>query len=275
MESQLKNFSCMGIGGKAEVFLPTNEKNLIELVKANKDAKVIGNGSNILFGKEVYVPIICTRMMKKRMKINKNIVSCNCSCSLYEIFKMTSSHNLAGFEKIALIPATLGGAIKNNASCFGQSIFDHLTKIKVLESGKIKWLKKEDISLSYHCTNITGIVLGAQFELPSLSQCQIMHEFAKYKLIRFSSQPQGKTLGSIFKNPPGKSAGKLIEECNLKGFKIGDAMISEKHANIFVNTKEASFEEMTALIKLTQDCVKERFNILLEPEIEIISSKKE
>lgn len=275
MDVLLKNFSTMGIGGKGKLFLPQDEKEFVDLLKFHPCCKVIGNGSNILFGDEVDKVIISTRLLKQKLKIENDKFCCSCGISLYEAFKYTSKHNLGGFERLALIPATIGGAIKNNASCFEQTVSEHLVKLKIFDGKKVRYLKKEDIAFAYHSSSISGVILQAQFKLPVVSECQLFREFAKYRDIRLASQPQGKSLGSIFKNPATLSAGRLIEECSLKGKRIGDAMISDKHANIFLNMGNASFDDMTSLIKLTQKQVEEKFGICLDTEIEIISSKKE
>ena len=277
MEKELKNFSCMGLGGKGEIFMPESEKQLLSLLNKYKNAKVFGNGSNILFGNNFDSPLITTRYIKKKKKIVGNLLYCNLSCTLFELYKLTSSRSLAGFEKLALIPANLGGAIKNNASCFGQGIFDNLVKVKIYDrkKGKCFWINKRDVVSSYHSTDISGVILAAKFSLPVASPCLILKRFLECKEKRLSTQPIGKSLGSIFKNPPNDSAGRLIEKCGLKGFQIGDAKISQKHANMFLNLGNATFEDMTALINLAKESVKEKFGITLEEEIEIVGSKKE
>lgn len=273
---ELKNFSTIGIGGKAEVLSPKTEKEFISMLNScAKPVKVIGNGSNLLFGDCEGITFITTRHMEKKKKLSGTTLYSSASNTLYDIFKFTASHNLAGFERLALIPATIGGAIKNNASCFEHSIFDRLSKIKIYDGKKVRWVKKEKIKFDYHKTNIDGIILSAKFELPSRAECKIRQDYFTYREKRFSSQPVGKSLGSIFKNPPNYSAGKLIEKCGLKGYRIGDAQISQKHANIFLNVGNASFEDMTKLINLTKQVVKEKTKVNLECEIEIISNKKE
>ena len=273
---ELKFYSTMGIGSQAQIHLPQTEEEFLSIISTSpRPIKIVGNGSNILFGECEGIEFISTRKIKKRKRLNENCLIANCSNSLYELYRFCSAHNLGGFERLALIPASLGGAIHNNASCFGQSISDYITKIKIFDGKKVRWIKKENIEFGYHHANIDFIILGAKFILPQISECKLRQDFCFYREKRLSSQPIGKTLGSIFKNPPNLSAGKLIEDCGLKGYQIGDAKISDKHANIFLNLGNASFVEMIKLITHTKNVVKEKTGVLLECEIETVSNKKE
>lgn len=257
------------------LFSPKNEKEFIItysfLKENNLPFIIIGNGSNLLISPSANILAISTKKLRQNIQFQEDTVRFSASVSLAKAYSLCCHNQLRSFEALAGIPATIGGAIKNNASAFGQSIFDNLEWIKIFKDGKISILKKENISFSYHSTNIKDcIILSAKFKLKTDKSCKITQDFVNFQKIRFSKQPKGLSCGSVFKNPPNHSAGQLIEKCNLKGTRHGKAVISLKHANFILNEGEASFDDVFYLIKLCQKSVKEKFDIELEPEVEII-----
>lgn len=265
-----KNVGCI-----KGAFYPKNEQELILcynfLTENNLPFKIIGNGSNLLISEKSNILAISTKKMKKNIRICENNVYASSSVMLAEVYKHCSLHNLRGFEVLASIPATIGGAIKMNASAFGNSIFDNLEKVKIYNQGKVKYLKKNDIIFSYHSTNLgQNLILSAKFTLKKDNYCQITKDFSKSLSLRRFKQPQGLSCGSVFKNPPLLSAGKLIEDCGLKGLRQNGAFISQKHGNFIINEGNAKFDDILYLINLCQIKVFEKYGILLEPEVEII-----
>lgn len=271
----ISDISTYKTGGNIKgLFLPKNEKELLSvwqfLNEFNLPFKIIGNGSNLLISPLTNLLFVSTKNIKPRFNIKGNIATLSTSTSLAKAFSICLKHGLGGFERIAGIPASLGGAIKNNASAFGQSIFDHLESLRVFQNGTIKIIKKKDIIYSYHSTNIEGLILSAKFKLPQEKQCNIIQDFIYCTKRRADCQPKGFSCGSVFKNPPQKSAGKLIEECGLKGRELNGAKISEKHGNFIINRGNASFENVLSLIQLCETEVEKKFQIKLEREVEII-----
>ena len=259
------------------VFYPQNEKELTTiynfLQSHNLPFKVIGNGSNLLIQNNCQYLFICTKKMKDNIKIVKDEVYISSSTLLAKAFNKCANKNLSGFEKLAGIPATIGGALKMNASAFDLSIMDLVDKIKILQKGKIKYLKKNDIVFSYHATNLKDcLILSAKFKLKHMNSCQIFNEFGKYAKIRLEKQPKGFSCGSVFRNPKNSNfkAGQLIDMCGLKGTQNGYAKISEKHGNFILNTGNAYFEDINGLIELCEEEVQKKYNIKLEKEVEII-----
>ncbi len=262
-------------GAICGAFYPINENQLKNVYTFLKEYKlpfiVIGNGSNMLISDKAKIYALSLKRLRQQMKINKESLYVSASVPLPKIFQYTYKHNLSGFEELAGIPASLGGALKNNASAFGNSIFKHLEYITIFKNGKVVNLKKENIDYSYHKTALSDcIILSAKFNLTKKKHYQIKNQFSNCMIKRNIAQPKGLSCGSVFQNPPFQFAGKLIEECNLKGFKFGEAEISSVHANFIINKSHASFSDIKFLINLCQQKVKEKFDVDLKCEVEII-----
>ena len=269
--------STMRVDGYVSgIFYPKNEDELIftyNFLKIN-DIKfdIIGNGSNTLFSplSEDYF-IISTRKMAKLTTKYRNYFTFSSSMTMKQIYDNCMIYGYKGFEKLATIPGTLGGALKSNAGCFDESIFDNLVSMTILKNNEIKEIKKKKIKFSYRKTELDDcLILSAKFRLEKGRRCEKQKTYLEYLQKRIEKQPKGFSLGSIFKNPPQSSAGKLIEECGLKGKQQNDAQISPKHANFIVNNKNATYYDIMYLINLCKEKVLKKYNISLELEIKII-----
>ena len=275
----LKNYSTFGVDAFCKnLYLPRSCAELVQtlstLDKTKEKYKVIGNGSNILFYKKCKkTTIVCTRKMAKRITFKNGFVTFSASCTLADAFAYCLQKGLSGFEKLALIPGTIGGAVVGNAGCDGDEIFDRLVSIKVYHNGKVFTMKKEEVSRSYRDTffkaNPSYTILSAKFSLPECDKKALLSTFIFSRQKRQEKQPFGKCGGSTFKNFSSVPAGKLIEKCALKGRRIGGACISFKHANFIINDKNASSKDIVRLIDLCKKSVKKKFNMTLKEEIEI------
>ena len=256
------------------VFHPKNERELITAYQVLKEENipflVIGNGSNLLISPKAKIIGICTKKMEQACTFEGNLARLSASVPLAKAYNLCRQKLLSGFENLAGVPATIGGAIKNNASAFGKSIFDIVTKIRIYD-GKIKEIGKNEVIFGEHQTNLEGVlILSATFSLQEKEQCKITQTFLECQKERLLKQPKGYSCGSVFKNPPSLSAGKLIDECGLKGRTHGGAIISPKHANFILNQADATFEDVKTLLTLCQTAVQQKFNIPLTPEVEIV-----
>ncbi len=273
---EIKNLTTYKtIGTISGAFYPQTEEELkitYNFLILNKlPFVIIGNGSNLLIKDKAKVFALVTKNMKQANKIAKNNAYLSSSCPLSKAYAMTMAHSLSGFEGLAGIPATVGGAIKMNASAFNQSIFEHLEYVKVLKAGNILKLNKNEIIHSHHYTNLNDcLILSAKFKLEERNKNSIKKDFITNMQKRACKQPKGFSCGSVFKNPPNAYAGQLIEICGLKGMSHGDAEISSAHANFILNKGSASFEDVKFLIELCQSKVYQKFGIKLEKEVEII-----
>ena len=173
------------------------------------------------------------------------------------------------------VPGTLGGALIMNAGAWGGEISENLIHVELINSkNEIKNILKKDLNFSYRKSSFQkdDILLSAKFDLKKADENIIHENFVKAQSGRRNTQPLNqRSAGSLFKNPENNSAGQRLDEAGLKGFSIGDAMISDHHANFFVNKKNASFDDMNKLITYVKDQVKEKYNINLELEVEIIN----
>ena len=273
---KLENICTYKTKGFAKgVFYPRNQQELVYIYNfltcAGIAFKVIGNGSNLLIKDNCNLLFISTKKMADKIKIVDNFAYISSSVNLAKAFNVCARKNLSGFERLACIPATIGGALRMNASAYSASIMDYVEKIKVLKNGKLQFLKKDDILYAHHNTNLSDcLILSAKFKLKEGKYCEIVNEFGKFAKLRGEKQPKGFSCGSVFRNPEGLSAGRLIEACGLKGFCIGGAEISSKHSNFILNKNQASFEDIKSLIELCQKEVYNKFNVFLENEVEII-----
>jgi len=291
----LSSCTTFRIGGRAKYFFSAqNKKEIIQAVnwakKKNLDFFILGGGSNILVSDSGFDGLVI-RLDNKNYKVNGNIVSVEAGMPLNELVKISIDNNLSGLEWAVGIPGTIGGAICGNTGAFGHSISDFILSVEILKNKEIKILQKEDCSFSYRNSlfknNRNIVILSAKFKLKKDNKKKSKEMLAKYLNQRKITQPVEPSAGCIFKNPfctdlskinkklaPIKdnriSAGWLIEECGLKGYKIGQAQISKKHANFIINCGQAKAEDVIILISLTKQKVRDRFNIQLEEEIKYV-----
>lgn len=272
--TDLSTYGCSGFVKGA--FYPKTNRELIGIVKSLSDNnlpfKMVGNGSNLLFSpksQEIYV--VCVKLLPKKCIFSDYSVTFTSSLTLPDLAHRCCQMGLSGLEELAGIPASMGGAIKNNAGAFGRSIFDVLDKIRVLKNGRIKTLTKDAISFARHYTSIKDeIILGGTITLKKSTKCEVMKKQGCYFEKRILSQPQERSCGCVFKNPKNDSAGRLIQLCGLKGISKNDAKISEKHGNFIINQGNATFDDIFHLITLCENCVYDKFGVHLEREVEII-----
>ena len=271
---EIKNITTIKTKGCAKVFYPKNQKQLIFLYNLlsinNIKFALVGGGSNVLISDRYMGYIVSLSKMRKNILIRGNSVIVCAGVKLSDVYKNCQEHGLSGFEKLATIPASIGGAIRMNASFDGSQISDHLVWIKVLRNGKIEKILRKDLMFGYRKGYSKGLILSAKFTLRTKDRDEIRDEFMKNAIVRLSSQPQGNSFGSVFKNPRSVSAGRLIEECALKGKRQGGAIISNKHANFILNTDNASFGDVLYLIQLMKKEVYKKFKVRLEREVKII-----
>ncbi|MBZ7951564.1 UDP-N-acetylmuramate dehydrogenase [Campylobacter sp. LH-2024] len=185
-----------------------------------------------------------------------------CRTNSRKIYNFAKQNNLCGFEYLSKIPGTLGGLLKMNAGLKGECISQNLIKIAT-SKGEIL---RENIDFDYRFCPLKMPFFWAEFKL------EFGFDHVKDKTLKNArnNQPSGASFGSIFKNPQGDFAGRLIEAVGLKGFSKGDAMLSDKHANFLINKKHASYEDAIFLIELARKKVFEEFGIMLENEVIII-----
>ncbi len=275
---ELKKYSYIRIGGPARYFAtPNTIEELIHFIKWSQDKGIpiyfIGAASNILFEDDGYEGIIVSLAEFKKIEIDmeKSIVKAGAGVQLPFLINQLSKQGLSGLEQLCEIPGTVGGAVAMNAGAFGREIGEVFEKgLVITEEGKIIEASKEDLKFRYRKSVLKklGILIEATFKLTPSEPDKIKNSIEEFKKLRREKQPVGElTLGSVFKNPESHSAGYLLDSAGLKGFSMGNVKYSEKHANFIVNTGNASAYEYKKLMELGQNRVKEKFGIILEPEI--------
>jgi UDP-N-acetylmuramate dehydrogenase len=278
---QLKDYTTLKIGGNAKYFLTVSSvaeiKNVLQFIKKN-DLKVfvLGSGSNLLIDEKGFDGFVIKTSRLKGINISNKKIVCCAGERLNDLVLFCAKHGLSCVERLFGIPGTVGGAVTNNAGAFGDDICSFVEQVKLVnKDGNIETLKKAEISYSYRETNLKGrgIIFEVSFAFKKTEPKKILDVIEQVKQKRKNTQPYDfPSAGSIFKNPPLDSAGKLIEMAGLKGFQVGDAHVSVKHANFIINRGKASFKDVVALIDLIKKKIKEKFNVDLELEIEVISN---
>lgn len=250
-------------------------KDLLKYLKEN-DIKhmVIGNGSNLIF-KGDYDGVIIKLDGFKNLEIRDNIIKVGAGYSLMKLAIKTANLGLTGLEFAAGIPATIGGAVYMNAGAYKEDMSLVVSEIMVLDEDlKIKVLRNKDLDFSYRHSLLQKsnfICLEATLKLDFGEKEKSLDLINDRKKRRLESQPlEFPSAGSVFRNPEGEFAGKLIEDLDLKGTRVGDAMISEKHANFIINTGKAKGSDIIKLINIVQDKVKDKYGIELKVEQEFI-----
>ena len=278
---EIYNSTWFRTGGIADCYCIVNdEEELVKILNQidNIPYFIIGAGSNLLIRDGGFKGLII-KLGKNFNTIELTNKSLNVGASILDInlSKFAFSNSIKNFEFFSGIPGSVGGAVIMNAGCYGSETKDLLQDITVMNNnGKISIIKKNDLNLSYRNSNLGNkIVLKAKFKANKGHKEEILKEVNKIKKNREISQPiKKKTSGSTFKNPSGFYAAKLIEEAGCKGFRRGDAMVSDLHSNFLINTNKASASEIEDLGKLIIDKVYEKFQIILEWEIKIIGELK-
>ncbi len=279
-DEEMKKHTSFRIGGKADCFISVNNvdelKNTISFCKENNiPFMVMGNGSNLLVSDDgIRGVVIQLSKSFGECTIDGNTVVATAGILLSKLASKLLNASLTGFEALSGIPGTLGGAIFMNAGAYGTEIKDVVTSIDYIDKdGEIKTMSVEDAQLGYRHSIFQqngAIIIGATLVLQKGEYNEIKQKMSEYTKKRNEKQPiEMPSAGSTFKRPQGYFAGKLIQDCDLMGFSIGGAQVSEKHAGFVVNTGGATAEDVVALIEHIQKTVFEKFGVMLEPEVKI------
>jgi UDP-N-acetylmuramate dehydrogenase len=236
---------------------------------------VIGLGSNLLVADEGYDGVaLHLEGELAAIAIDGTDVHAGGGASLAAIVRRATDAGLAGIEFGCAIPGTVGGAVRMNAGAYGSEIRDVLRSAEVVSATGTRHGGPEQLELSYRHSNVAGgeVVARAKRRLEPDAREAVRARVREMQRRRSESQPRkARTFGSVFKNPDeGLGAGALIEACELKGHAIGGARISTVHANFIENTGNARSQDVAALVALARSCVRERFGVELEHEVELL-----
>ena len=277
--ADLTNYNTYGIHTKTKYLAKPNSreelKGLVEFLN-NENIKyfVLGGGSNVILSDKMYDGVIISLENLNNINIDNTKVEVDAGIVLGKFIMECINNSLGGLEYLALIPGTLGGALYGNAGVGNNCIYDYLENITILKDNEFITLEKKDINYSYRHTcfkNSDAIIVSATFKLYKDDTSNLKEIVKENRKKRLNSQPlEYKNAGSVFKNPEGDYAGRLIESLGLKGYTIGGAQISEKHANFIINVGNATGSDIRNLIKYIQEKVYNEYEIKLELEQIII-----
>ena len=278
IKSSLCKYSNMKIGGNATYLLaPQNVSDLSLIIKEanaqNLQILPVGGGSNILFGNVGNRVIILDAYIPEVFQVDSDIAIVSSNMKISSFIDKAIQYGLGGMEFISGIPAHIGGAIHMNAGAFEKCIFDYLSWVEYIDmNGKMVQIDRKDLEFGYRTTSINACIARIAFKMDKKTKKQILADKEDIISKRFERHPYDyPSLGSTFKNPKGKFAGKLIEDCGLKGLQIGEAQISNKHANFIINLGNATFNDVNELIEIVQKTVQEQKGIELKLEIKVIN----
>lgn len=277
-DEPMKKHTGYGVGGCARYYAEIDTlyslNLLINLAKQyHVKYKVVGNGTNILVSDLGFDGLIIDIKRLNDVFFKRENVKAMAGANLEKLIRFNLENKLGGLEALSGIPATVGGAIVMNAGAFGHNISDNLVCVETLYNGKIKVYDKNECKFSYRKSRFIGkkeIVISATFNFEKVDRELILSGIRSYTEIRKAIQPQGRSCGSVFINPKPLSAGALIEKAGLKGYAIGGARVSEKHANFILTSQKARAKDVYLLIQQIKQKVKDAFGVELIEEVECV-----
>ncbi len=284
-DAPMAKYTSLGVGGRADALVfPQDEEDLREILQFAKERAIpyyiLGNGTNVIVrdrGLRGIVISLCRGFRRVRIigrEDEEVLIDAEAGVNLKHLVRFTRERNLTGLEAFTGIPGTVGGALAMNAGAFGSEMRDVVKSVTMME-GTGSVMIKERRKLRFNYRNLVlskgSIILRGILGVTEGRGGEIVAKLKDFRRLRFQSQPRNMpTAGSIFKNPKGTPAGQLIDELGLKGHRIGNARVSEKHGNFIVNEGDATAAEVLALMAFIRDEVYEKRGIRLTPEVHII-----
>ncbi len=278
----LSKYTTYKVGGVASIIVsPKNEEKLIILLKElrgmNIKYKVLGYGSNVVFSDKYFDGVIIKLDEFDKLEINDTVITVGAGVSLVKLSYKAMKEGLSGLEFASGIPGSVGGAVFMNAGAYKSDMSYVVSEVKVLTPElEIKILYNEDLKYKYRYSflqdNPGYICLEAKLILSHGNKEEIKEIMEKRRKKRIMFQPlEYPSAGSVFRNPENDFAGRLIEDCGLKGYSIGGAKVSEKHANFIINSNNATASDVKNLIEYVHDVVKKRTGVDLKVEQEFVN----
>ena len=282
--AKMKEYSNMKVGGTAKELIFIDDKNeLKEVLQTRNNIFLLGNGTNTLINdgnldisflslKRLKNITVEKKVRNENKENNYDLVRVEAGLDLDDLIEFMEKNDYSGLENITGIPGSVGGLVNMNGGAYGTEIFDCIEEVEVCKNdGKIIKIKTTDLNFKYRTTEIKEnkwIVISALFKFgfgfdKAASEDKRQQRKVKHPL----DLPN---LGSTFKNPKGKFAARLISDANLKGYRVGDAAVSEKHPNFVTNLGNATFNDVISVIEHVKEVVFEKFGIKLETEIIIL-----
>ncbi|MCL2570829.1 MAG: UDP-N-acetylmuramate dehydrogenase [Defluviitaleaceae bacterium] len=281
-DEPMARHTSFGIGGPAEVYVtPRNSNEITKVWKACIEASfkvtVLGKGNNVLVSDDGIKGVVIVTTKMNNIHVDGNYITAGSGTNLRKLADAAYEASLGEMEFASGIPGTVGGAIYMNAGAYKHEIKDICESVTALyANGELVTHEKESLAFGYRKSRFQhedAIITEAKFLLPSKNKDEIKAKMTNLNGLRRDSQPLDKhSAGSTFKRPKaeGMYAAKMIDDCGLKGFTIGGAQVSEKHAGFVVNIGNATAKDVLSLIEQIQDKVHQATHIWLEPEVQMI-----
>ena len=279
----LAPYTSFRVGGPADILVGVRQIDQLAAVleatgRSQEPVYVFGRGSNLLFSDKGRRGIVVRNESSAIDERPDGVIAVDSGVRLPALAIETARKGLTGLEWVVGIPGTVGGAVAMNAGAQGICVADILMKAVVFDRRSICEIAAPDLEYSYRSSRFRRqrekIVLQAWFQLQPADPKECLRLIEEYRRRRKATQPTDPGAGSIFKNPEGGFAGQLIEATGLKGERVGNALVSPKHANFIINTGNATAADVRSLMQIIQERVKNRFDIWLEPEIELVGEGK-
>ena len=278
---KLSECTSIGIGGIAKLIIRPKSKQeftnvVLYLARNGFEYRVVGNMTNLLPSDAAIETILVSTLSMNNIHILEGTATAESGALFSKLILNAAKESFGGAEALFAIPGTVGAMLSINAGAYGASISDFLSEVTVCDlfDGEQIKLKKDDVAFYYRDSELKRqklVVLEAKFSFSNCEKQEIYKNISDIKQIRARSQPIGlKTLGSVFKRGDGYAASYLIDQCGLKGERIGNISVSEKHAGFFVNEGNGTARDFLALVDLVKNKVKEKYGIELEEEFELL-----
>lgn len=291
-DAAMADYCTLRAGGRAEALLVASSRVELEVLmrwlRRNRvDWRVIGRGSNILVPSRGFSGVVivlggdfCSFSRLDSPTAGEHLVRVRvgAACSVSRLIGWCSGNEISGLEFMTGIPASVGGAVRMNAGAWGSEIGDRIETVSYVDpEGETHDVSRDKLDLSYRRLQLKDgaqedlIIIETVLRLQPGRRKDIMAQCRKYQDMRRAKQPMGvASAGSFFKNPPGDSAGRLIDDAGLKGLRKGNAMVSPKHANFIVNTGQATADDIIELMREVQEKVYRHSGVMLEPEVHLL-----
>ncbi len=276
----LSKWTTWRVGGPAQYLVFPNSidkvANVIKIANNNNiPCVVLGNGSNVLVRDGGIKGIVINTARLARITVQGTVISAEAGATMPQLAKYAMQNSLTGLEFSVGIPASFGGAILMNAGAWGKSLGEVIEEVRIVNmKGEVKVLSRGELNFSYRESSFkkgAQVIVGGNLKLAQGDAVKIKNLMTFHQQSRLEKQPlRLPNAGSVFKNPEGYAAGYLIESVGLKGFTIGGAKISDKHANFIVNTGNATAEDILNLMDKAVHYVDNFYGIHLEPEVSIL-----
>lgn len=269
--------TSLGIGGATDELSLRRYETIPQVMRLLENEHIphrfLGGGTNVLVPDgELSWVVLHLPAARPGVRVEGNAAFVDASADLGGMVTFCAKNNLGGMEGLIGVPGSVGGALRMNAGAYGTQIGAYVREVELYRAaaGEVETVRGNDIRFDYRHTSFApeDVMLRAKLELPSKPYKEILAGIRVCNEKRRSSQPLNqKSAGCIFKNPPGGSAGRMIDELHLKGYRVGDAMVSDRHANFFVNAGHASCVEMLKLIDDVRERVRRAYGVELENEV--------